>query len=134
MCEAIHCRILDGSWNLKGFTEGKSDRRPMSISPMAVIPAKRSVEGTPERRKGWRCGYRTCMHRLVTIVLVVVGLALVAVGIVYFTVKAGSLPSFFPGHIVGSSSHRTKHGIAALVLGVVVLAFSVVAGSLMRRR
>lgn len=77
--------------------------------------------------------YRTRMHKLVTVILVVIGLALIAVGIVYFTVKAGSLPSFFPGHIAGSTAHRTKHGIAALVLGVVVLAFSAVAGSLMRR-
>jgi hypothetical protein len=74
------------------------------------------------------------MQRLVTVVLVIVGLALIAVGIVYFTVKAGSLPSFFPGHIVGSTSHRTKHGIAAVVLGAVVLAFSAVAGSLLKRR
>jgi hypothetical protein len=73
------------------------------------------------------------MRTLVTTVLVVVGLALVAVGIVYFTVKAGSLPSFFPGHIAGSASHRTKHGIAAVVLGAVVLAFSTVAGSFMKR-
>jgi hypothetical protein len=49
-------------------------------------------------------------------------------------VKAGSLPSFFPGHIAGSTSHRTKHGIAAVVLGAVVLAFSAVAGSFMKRR
>jgi hypothetical protein len=74
------------------------------------------------------------MRTLVTAVLVVVGLALIAVGIVYFTVKAGSLPSFFPGHIAGSTSHRTKHGIAAVVLGAVVLAFSAVAGSFMKRR
>jgi hypothetical protein len=75
-----------------------------------------------------------CMRTLVTAVLVVVGLALIAVGIVYFTVKAGSLPSFFPGHIAGSTSHRTKHGIAAVALGAVVLAFSAVAGSFMDRR
>jgi hypothetical protein len=74
------------------------------------------------------------MRTLVTAVLVVVGVALIAIGIVYFTVKAGSLPSFFPGHITGSTGHRTKHGIAAVVLGALVLAFSAVAGSFMRNR
>jgi len=74
------------------------------------------------------------VRTLVTAVLVVVGVALIAVGVVYFTVKAGSLPSFFPGHIAHSTGHRTKHGIAAVVLGAVVLAFSAVAGSFMRRR
>ncbi|HXW79259.1 MAG TPA: hypothetical protein VEJ84_07150 [Acidimicrobiales bacterium] len=61
------------------------------------------------------------MTRLLTSLLVIIGLAIVAVGIIYFTVKAGSLPTWFPGHLTGSAAHRTKHGIAAIVVGVVVL-------------
>jgi hypothetical protein len=74
------------------------------------------------------------MKRLIVSVLVLVGLALVAVGIVYYAVKAGSLPSFFPGHLAGSSAHRNKHGLVALVAGAVVLVIAVILGSVGSRR
>ena len=78
------------------------------------------------------------MTRLPTALLVLIGLALIAVGIVYFTVKAGSLPSFFPGHITGSNAHRNKHGLVAVIVGVAVLVLAVmmpsVVGGLRRRR
>jgi len=32
---------------------------------------------------------------------------------------AGSLPSFFPGHLAGSAHKHVKHGLAALIVGVV---------------
>jgi hypothetical protein len=50
--------------------------------------------------------------------LVLAGLALIVVGIVYFVEPARSLPSLFPGHDAGSSHHHTKHGIAAVLLGL----------------
>lgn len=53
--------------------------------------------------------------------LAVVGVALIVVGIVYFAEPAGSLPSFFPGHLAGSGHHHTTHGIAALIVGLVAL-------------
>jgi hypothetical protein len=52
------------------------------------------------------------------------GLALIAVGIVYWAEPASSLPSFFPGQQAGSSHHHFKHGIAAFLLGLAVLAFA----------
>lgn len=58
----------------------------------------------------------------VTVLLVLLGIALIVVGIVYFTQTAGNLPSFFPGHQAGSSHHHTKHGIAAIVVGLVAFA------------
>jgi amino acid permease len=57
----------------------------------------------------------------VTALLVLVGIALIAVGIVYFAEPARHLPGFFPGH-ESASRHHTKHGIAALVVAVVLLA------------
>ena len=77
------------------------------------------------------------MTRLLTALLVLIGLALIAVGIVYFTVKAGSLPSFFPGHITGSGAHRNKHGLVAVIVGVSVLGLAVLMPSVfggLRRR
>jgi uncharacterized membrane-anchored protein YitT (DUF2179 family) len=49
---------------------------------------------------------------------IVVGLILVAIGVVYFVEPAKSLPSFFPGHEAGSTHHHSKHGLLAVVLGI----------------
>ncbi len=57
----------------------------------------------------------------VTIVLVLLGVLLVVVAIVYFADTAAKLPSYFPGHQAGSSHHHTKHGLAALIVGVLAL-------------
>ncbi len=54
-------------------------------------------------------------HPAVIIAAVVVGIALIAVGIVYWVEPAKSLPSFFPGHEAGSGHHHVKHGIAAFL-------------------
>jgi ammonia channel protein AmtB len=61
---------------------------------------------------------------LVVGIAVLAGLALVAIAVVYWAEPAGSLPSFFPGHEAGSGHHHVKHGIAALVVGVVLLVFA----------
>ena len=55
--------------------------------------------------------------RLLVVIAVIAGIALIAIGIVYFVEPADSLPSFFPGHQAGSSHHHVKHGIAAVLLG-----------------
>jgi hypothetical protein len=61
--------------------------------------------------------------RLLTAAAVVVGVALIVVAVVYWVEPARSLPGFFPGHTSGSNHHHVKHGIAALVVGLAVLAF-----------
>ena len=58
----------------------------------------------------------------VTIALVVVGIVCVVVGVVYFAETAAHLPSFFPGHQAGDTKHHTKHGIAAIVVGLIAFA------------
>jgi uncharacterized membrane-anchored protein YitT (DUF2179 family) len=55
---------------------------------------------------------------------IVVGLILVAIGIVYFVEPAKSLPSFFPGHEAGSTHHHSKHGLLAVVLGIGCFVFA----------
>jgi Mn2+/Fe2+ NRAMP family transporter len=71
-------------------------------------------------------------RKVLVAVLVVVGLILVAGGIIYFVVKAGSLPSFIPGKIAHSSGHRNKRGIIEVVAGVVVLIIAVVVATVGR--
>ena len=59
--------------------------------------------------------------RAATAALIILGLALAAVGVVYFTQTAAHLPSFFPGHQAGSAHHHIKHGLAGF--GLAVLCF-----------
>jgi hypothetical protein len=63
-------------------------------------------------------------RRLLAAAAVIVGLALIAVAVVYWAEPAKSLPGFFPGHQAGSGHHHTKHGIAAFLVGLAVLAFA----------
>lgn len=55
-------------------------------------------------------------------VLSVLGVVLVVVGAIYLAEPASHLPSFFPGHQTGSSHHHLKHGVVALLVGLIALA------------
>jgi len=55
---------------------------------------------------------------------VLVGLALIAIAIVYWVEPARSLPGFFPGHQAGSAHHHTKHGIASFLVGCAFLVYA----------
>jgi NADH:ubiquinone oxidoreductase subunit 5 (subunit L)/multisubunit Na+/H+ antiporter MnhA subunit len=59
---------------------------------------------------------------------VILGVLLLVVAVVYFVAAAHSLPSFFPGHVSATSAeadhHHTKHGIAALIVGLACFAFA----------
>jgi hypothetical protein len=52
--------------------------------------------------------------------VVLIGVIALVVGIIYMTVEAKSLPSIL-GTLHGFSGHRTKRGIAALVVGGVLI-------------
>jgi len=58
-------------------------------------------------------------RRMYLVLLVVIGVALIALGIYYWVTPAGSLPGFFPGHLAGSAHKHVKHGLVALIVGVV---------------
>jgi hypothetical protein len=63
-------------------------------------------------------------RRLLVMIALVAGVALVAIAAVYWAEPAKSLPSFFPGHAAGSSHHHAKHGIAAFLVGLACFAFA----------
>jgi hypothetical protein len=63
-------------------------------------------------------------HKQLIIPAVILGTVLVVIGIIYWVTSASSLPSFFPGHQAGSSTHHVKHGIAAFLLGIACFAFA----------
>ena len=54
----------------------------------------------------------------VTVLLSVLGLSLIVIAAFYIIQTADQLPSLFPGHQTGGNHHHTKHGVAALVLGL----------------
>jgi hypothetical protein len=64
------------------------------------------------------------------LVCTVLGLALIAVAVMYFMMPADQLPGFFPGHEAGVTRIHYKHGIVAGAIGIVFLA----AGWFMGRR
>ena len=63
-------------------------------------------------------------HPALIVPAILLGLALVVIGIVYWAEPAHSLPGFFPGHDLHSTTHHLKHGIAAFLVGLALLAFA----------
>ena len=59
--------------------------------------------------------------RALTVLLVVLAIAFIAVGIIYVTRTAADLPSFFPGHAAGVTKHHYKHSLVAFTLAIVAL-------------
>ena len=50
------------------------------------------------------------------------GALLIVIAAIYLLVPADSLPAFFPGHEAGLTRIRLKHGLAAGVVGTILLA------------
>ncbi|MGZ4174442.1 MAG: hypothetical protein ACXVQR_08180 [Solirubrobacteraceae bacterium] len=57
-------------------------------------------------------------NRKLILPAVLLGIILIVIAIIYWVSTANDLPSFFPGHQAGSSTHHAKHGIAAFLLGL----------------
>ncbi len=55
------------------------------------------------------------------LIVYLLGVALIAVAVVYFITPADHLPAFFPGHAAGVAHVHMKHGILAAAVGVVLL-------------
>ncbi len=56
------------------------------------------------------------------LVLILLGVILLVVAGVYFTMPADHLPAFLPGHEAGVTRIHAKHGIVAAAAGVVLIA------------
>ena len=55
---------------------------------------------------------------------VILGIALLALAVLYLVEPAHSLPSFIPGHEAGSDHHHVKHGLAAGFLAAAAFVFA----------
>jgi hypothetical protein len=71
-----------------------------------------------------RAQLRAPGDRALVVAAVILGVALIAVAVLYWVEPARSLPSFTPGHETGSDHHHMKHGIAALLLGAGCLVYA----------
>ena len=76
----------------------------------------------------------TPLARFVMVLLIVLGVLAIVVGIVYFAEPARALPGFFPGHLARVAARHTRRGLAAIVIGLVLLLASVITERLGRRR
>jgi hypothetical protein len=68
------------------------------------------------------------VRRVLAIILLIVGVAAIAAGVVYLTQPAHSLPTFFPGYAAHVVSKHTKRGYAGIALGVVLVIIAFVLG------
>lgn len=66
-------------------------------------------------------GTRSSGKRIGALILAIIGILLIILAVIYLTTAAGSLPSFIPGHVHGSSGHHPLRIGIALVVGLVLL-------------
>lgn len=66
-------------------------------------------------------GTRSSGKRIGALVLAIIGVLFIILALIYLLTSAGSLPSFIPGHINGSSGHHPLRTGVALIVGLVLL-------------
>jgi amino acid permease len=66
-------------------------------------------------------GTRSSGKRIGALILAIVGILLIILALIYVTTAAGSLPSFIPGHLNGSTGHHPLRAGVALIVGLILL-------------
>lgn len=66
-------------------------------------------------------GTRSSGKRIGALVLAIIGILFIILALIYLVTSAGSLPSFIPGHINGSTGHHPLRTGVALIVGLVLL-------------
>jgi amino acid permease len=66
-------------------------------------------------------GTRSSGKRAGALVLAIIGILFIILALIYLVTSAGSLPSFIPGHINGSTGHHPLRTGVALIVGLVLL-------------
>ncbi len=64
------------------------------------------------------------MNKALIALAVIVGIALIIAGVLYFITPARFLPSFFPGYDRALMTHHYKHGIGSVLLGIACFIFA----------
>ena len=55
---------------------------------------------------------------------VAAAVVLIVIAVIYWVEPAKDLPSFFPGQKGGSTHHHVKHGVAAFIVALALLAYA----------
>ena len=56
------------------------------------------------------------LPKALVVIMVALGVAFLAIGIVYVAYEAGGLPPMFPGRNSGSTDHHLKHGAVSFAI------------------
>ena len=57
-------------------------------------------------------------------IAVIVGILFVVIAFVYWFTKSGSLPHFFLGFVAGSTVIHIKHGLAAIIIAILLFIYA----------
>lgn len=68
------------------------------------------------------------MRGLLTVILIIVGVAAIVAGVLYLTQPAHSLPTFFPGYAAHLAGKRPHRGYAGIALGAVLIIIALFVG------
>jgi hypothetical protein len=68
--------------------------------------------------------YARSMRKTLAWCALAVGIVCLVIAVVYWTVPAGSLPSFMPGYEAGVAATHFKHGLVAVILGLALLVYA----------
>jgi len=55
---------------------------------------------------------------------VILGIIFIGIAVFYWITPAGSLPTYVPGFIAGSSTIHVKHGIASFILALILFVYA----------
>jgi hypothetical protein len=64
------------------------------------------------------------MKKFNVIIGTTIGVLFIIIAVGYWLTPAGSLPSFMPGFQAGSSIIHFKHGLASLIVGLLVFIYA----------
>jgi len=74
--------------------------------------------------RGVSCDVNETTRSAVVFAAFTAGVVLIVLAVLYWVEPAKSLPAIMPGHAAGSGHHHVKHGVAAFLLGLALLAFA----------
>jgi hypothetical protein len=64
------------------------------------------------------------MKKTLAVIALVLGILFVALAIYYWITPANALPGFVPGYDAAMATPHFKHGLAALILGVLLCIYA----------
>jgi hypothetical protein len=70
------------------------------------------------------CAIIVLMKKALAVAAVVLGVVFLALAIVYWTTPASGLPSFFPGYDPTMAGIHFKHGLASLIISVLLFVYA----------